>query len=80
MTTIADEIMEAVNKMTEAEQRKLLATIKGEDISSYGIPIEEFMARSRELNFDPSFCDAVDEIVKNRVIDDDEIEPLNTVD
>lgn len=78
MTTVADEIMVAVNKMTEAEQRKLLANIKREDISPYGIPADEFMAFVRTLNFDQSFLDAVEYIFTHREVDIDDIEPLDS--
>lgn len=79
MTTVADEIMAAVNKMTEAEQRKLLANIKREDISAYGIPADEFMAFVRTLNFDPAALDEMEAAINESFgqIDEDDIEPLD---
>ena len=79
MTTITEEIMNVVNKMTESEQRKILAIVKGDDISSYGIPLSELIERARKLNMDPRALDEMEAAIDAAFeqIDEDDIEPLD---
>ncbi|MBX3081155.1 MAG: hypothetical protein KF716_05935 [Anaerolineae bacterium] len=78
MTTIADEIMAAVNKMTEAEQRRVLAMITQRDLPA-GMPVEVLLDRARRINADPMMLDEVEAAIEDAFeqIDEDDIEPLD---
>lgn len=76
MTTI-EEIVDVVSKMTEVEQREILALVKRRKLSA-GLPLEVLIARSRKINADPADLDIMEKAINEAFeqIDEDNIEPF----
>ena len=79
MTNITQELIAEIAQMDEEKQHKMLDVARSLNNSPVGIPIEEFAEFLRNLDLDPSTIEAVAQISNNREIDDDDIEPLNSI-